>query len=110
LNSVEIVKQKEAADKLLLEGIGAISHEDLKTKLLAWASSGFPNAYEIHQLVITPPARCSDGVVRGLSDYITHCSGKCITEHVAVLQSKVTGMNISFANMGSHIAIVVSKG
>jgi hypothetical protein len=109
LNSVEIVKQKETEDKVLLEGIGTISHEQLKTKLLAWASAGFPNAYEVHRVTINPPAQCSDGVVRGLSDYIVYCSGKTMPEHVAVLQSKVTGMAISFANMGGYIAIVVSK-
>ncbi len=109
INAAEVVAKKEADDKLALEAIGNISHEELKTKLLLWASSGFPNVYEIHRVVITPPSLCSDGVSRELSEYIVFCSGKTISEHVALLQAKVQGMVISFANMGVYISIVVSK-
>lgn len=109
LSSVEVLEQKEAADKGILEGIGAITFETLKSKLIQWAKTGFPNAYEIYQVNITPPNVCSDGVTRDLATYIQFCSGKTITEHVEVLQNKVTDMTISFANMGTYIAIVVSK-
>jgi hypothetical protein len=106
---VEVVTQKEQQDKANLESISTISYETLKTKLLSWATSGFPNVYEIHKLTITPPTICSDGVTRNLSDYIEFCSGKPIQEHVAILQQRVQGMIISFCNMGTHISIVVSK-
>jgi len=109
LSSVEVLTQKENEDKALLEGIGNMSHDTLKNKLLSWATAGFPNVYEITRVTINPPALCSDGVNRNLADYIVFCSGKTINEHVEVLASKVTGMNITFANMGSYIAIVVSK-
>lgn len=109
LNSVEVVQQKERDDKSALESIGNMSHDTLKTKLLSWASAGFPNVYEIHRVTIIPPVQCSDGVTRNLSDYITFCSGKTINEHVDLLAAKVTGMSISFANMSNYIAIVVSK-
>lgn len=109
LNSVEVLQQKEAQDKIALESIGTISHETLKTKLLSWATAGFPNVYEITRVTISPPNQCSDGVTRNLADYIVFCSGKTINEHVAILAAKVTGMTISFANMGNFIAIVVSK-
>lgn len=109
LNSVEVLTKKEADDKSLLEGIGTISHQELKNKLLSWVTAGFPNVYEITRVTINPPPLCSDGVNRDLADYIVFCSGKTINEHVNVLASKVTGMTISFANMGSYIAIVVSK-
>lgn len=109
LNSTSIILKKEADDKASLEAIGNTSHESLKSKLLVWATAGFPNVYEIDRLSITPPALCSDGVSRDLASYIQFCSGKTINEHVAVLQEKVTGMSISFANMGNYISIVVSK-
>lgn len=109
LSTVEMIQQKEAQDKLTLEGIGAMSHDTLKAKLLNWATAGFPNVYEVYRVSITPPAQCSDSVVRNLEDYIQFCSGKTIQEHVAVLGAKVTGMDISFANMGNYIAIVVTK-
>lgn len=109
LNSVEVITKKEADDKALLESIGAMPVDTLKEKLLQWAKLGFPNVYEIQKIIITPPTKCSDGVTRNLSDYIEYCSGKPIQDHVAGLQSKVSGMTISFANMNTYIAIVVSK-
>lgn len=109
LNAIEVVQQKEVADKALLESIGNISQDSLKTKLITWAVAGFPSAYEIHSITINPPTSCSDGVSRNLVDYILFCSGKSINDHVALLQEKVTNITVSFANMGSHISIVVSK-
>lgn len=109
LSTVELIEQKEATDKAALESIGAITFETLKAKLVQWAKAGFPNAYEIYQVSIVPPTVCSDGTTRDLSDYILFCSGKTIHEHVTVLQTKVTDMIVSFANMGSYIGIVISK-
>lgn len=109
LNSVQVIAQKEADDKILLEGISTIPFDTLRTKLISWAVAGFPNVYEIHQISISPPTICSDGVARTLADYIVFCSGKSISEHVAGLQEKVADIVVSFANMGSYISIVVSK-
>ena len=109
LNSTAAILKKEADDKTTLEGIGNMSYDTLKNNLLTWTSAGFPNVYEIHRVSIVPPNLCSDGVSRDLAGYIQFCSGKTINEHVAVLQARVQGMSISFANMGSYISIVVSK-
>ena len=109
LSSVEVVTQKEQYDKAALETLATIPYDTLKSKLLTWATSGFPNVYEIYKLTITPPATCSDGVTRDLTSYIQFCSGKTIQEHVASIQTRVQDMTITFANMGSYIAVVVSK-
>jgi len=109
LNSLEVIKRKEEADKAMLETIGEMSHEELRTKLLAWAQVGFPNTYELSRIVITPPNMCSDGVNRGLLEYIQFCSGKQIHEHVAVLAQKTSGMTIAYVNYQTYIAIVVTK-
>ena len=109
LSTVDLIEQKEAADKATLESIGTMTFETLKAKLVQWAKAGFPNAYEIYQVHIVPPTVCSDGTTRDLTEYIQFCSGKAMYEHISILQAKVTGMIISFANMGSYIGIVVSK-
>jgi hypothetical protein len=109
MSSIEVVTQKELADKNTLESIGNIGFEDLKNKLLVWGTSGFPNVYEIYKITIVPPTTCSDGVKRGLTDYIQFCSGKSIQEHVAALQQRVQDIVVTFANMGSYIAVVVSR-
>ena len=109
LSSVEVVVQKEQNDKATLESIATMSFEELKNKLLVWATLGFPNVYEIKKIVITPPTVCSDGVTRGLTEYIEFCSGKTMQDHVIALQQRVQDMTISFANMGTYIGIVVTK-
>jgi hypothetical protein len=109
LNDVVVLQQKEAADKAALDAIGAATHDSLRSKFVTWATSGFPNAYTLMEVSVNPPAQCSDGVVRGLADYIVFCSDKTIQEHVALLQAKLVDMTVSFANMGYAIGIVVSK-
>lgn len=110
LNAVEVLQQKELADKDTLETIGGASYDSLRTKLVTWATVGMPNAYTLMEVVVSPPAQCSDGVTRGLTDYIVFCSGKSIEEHVALLQEKLADIRVSFANLGYAIAIVVSRG
>ena len=109
LGTVEVLQQKEAADKATLDAISTTSAESLRSKLVAWALAGFPNAYTLMEVTVNPPPQCSDGVVRDLTSYITFCSGKTIQEHVALLQEKLVDMTVSFANMGHAIAIVVSR-
>lgn len=109
MNAVEVIQQKEAADKATLETIGGSTFDSLRPKLIVWATLGLPNAHVILELAVSPPAQCSDGVVRGLADYIVFCSGKTIDEHVALLQEKLADIRVSYANLGHAIGIVVSK-
>lgn len=109
LSSIEVVQNQELQDKAALEAIGTISFNTLKASLIQWANNGFPNAYEIHRVYVTPPSVCSDGVVRNLADYIVFCSGKTIHEHVDVLHERTPDIDVSFANMGGYIGIVVSR-
>lgn len=108
LSDHEIIMAKEEADRVLLDQIGSQHVLVLKPKLVEWVGRGKPHAYPVMMLNIQPPAKCSDGVERNLTDYITFCSGKSIEEHVGLLQAKLTGMSVSFANIGGQVAIVVS--
>ena len=109
LSSVQVLQQTEAEHRSVLESIGTLPYEYLKPALIQWATSGFRNAYPIHQIGITPPSLCSDGQARPLQEYIQFVSGRTIQEHVAVLQSRLPDMVVSFAYTGSVIVIVVSK-
>jgi hypothetical protein len=103
--------QKEAADKAALESIGAMTTEGLRMRLVVWGRLGFPNAYTILTFTITRPTVCSDGVERSLGDYIAFCSGKTLSEHIDVLQTKVTpDIQFGFADFGGgSISIVVTR-
>jgi hypothetical protein len=109
LNESEIVRQKELVDKAALESIWNISIPSLRTLLMNWAASGFPNAMSIHEIQIQAPAICSDGVSRSLGDYIQYCSGKSIQEHISLLQAKLTDIVVAFSYTGASIRIVVSR-
>ena len=106
MNDVAVLQQKEATDKSALDAIGSLS---IREKLVTWATLGFPNAWTVHEVYVQPPAQCSDGVARDLAGYIQFVSGKTIAEHVAVLQTRVTGIIVSYAWTGSAILVVVSK-
>lgn len=108
LNDHQAVLAKEEVDKVTLNQIGSQHVSTLRPMLVEWIGAGKPYAYPIMTLHIQAPATCSDGVSRSLTDYITFCSGKSIEEHVGLLQSKLSGMSLSFANIGGHVAIVVS--
>ena len=109
LAATEVLQQKELADKALLETIGTQSFETLRTTLIQWGVAGFSNAYPILTLPVTPPGMCSDGVQRSLTEYITFCSGKTIDEHIAILQAKLAGMTVMYANFGTGVTIVISR-
>lgn len=109
LSSVQVLQQTEAEHRSVLESIGTLPYEYLKPALIQWATSGFRNAYPIYQIGITPPSLCSDGQARPLQEYIQFVSGRTIQEHVAVLQSRLPDMVVSFAYTGVAIVIVVSK-
>ena len=109
LSEHSILIAKEAQDKAIIDQIGSQHVSALKPNLVEWVGRGKPNAYPIMMLNIQPPAKCSDGVSRDLAEYISFCSGKSIEEHVALLQAKLSGMTISFANINGQIAIVVSN-
>ena len=109
LAATEVVTQKESEDRSRLESIGTMSFDALRTTLIQWAKAGFPNATPIYAVAITPPDTCSDGVKRGLADYLVYLTGKTMTELIAPLQARCPEFVISYATTGPEILIVVSK-
>ena len=109
VTATEVVRAQEQSDKVLIDSIGALTFESLRTTLIQWGVAGFPNAYPILSFTLTPPSPCSDGVTRSLTDYISFCSGKSIQEHVGLLQARVQDMSVSYANVNGAVTIVISK-
>ena len=109
LAATEVIEQKEAQDKAMLESIGTISFDALRMTLVQWAKNGFRNATPLYSVAITPPATCSDGVTRSLGDYVAFVSGKTMQELIAPLQARCPEFVVSFATTGAEILVVVSK-
>lgn len=83
---------------------------ELRSYLIVWGRIGFPNAHVISSVSIVVPSVCSDGVTRSLGDYIVFCSGKTLSEHIEVLQAKVTpDIQFGFADFSGTIGIVVTR-
>jgi hypothetical protein len=109
LSATEVVLQKEAYDRAVLDTINQITFDMLKTSLIQWATAGFPNAHPIHMMPMSPPDLCSDGVRRTLGDYVTFLMGRPIGDLIAGLQARCPDFAISYATTGREILIVVTK-
>jgi hypothetical protein len=104
-----VLQQKEAADGIAVSAISSASFETLQATLIQWGIAGFPTAYPLLSISLQPPARCSDGAVRELSEYVVFCSGKSLAEHVQELQAKLKDITVSYANILGDITILVSR-
>jgi hypothetical protein len=109
LASVEVIAAAEAAHKDALLSIGAMTTETLRTILVQWAQKGFPNAFVMQTIPIRPPERCSDGVHRSLSEYVSFVTGSTMQALLSGLQARLPDFSVSFASAGTDILIVVSK-
>ena len=109
LSHSTVLLQKEAADAAALDAVGNPNMNELRTRLVAWAVTGFAGSVSAYEVSISPPKRCSDGVVRDLADYIQFVSGKTIYEHTGLLGAKLPDFRVAFVYMGSSIRFMVSK-
>lgn len=109
VTSQEVLKKKEADDKVLADTIDNPNTVELRAKLLQWATAGFPDAFAVFSITITPPPVCSDGVTRGLYDYIEFCSGMSVINKMRALEGKLQGIQVLNSYSGNTITIHVSR-
>jgi hypothetical protein len=109
LNTIQADRVREIQDKAKFDGIASLPYTVVRATLAQWATLGFPNAYTMHEIPISVPPLCSDGVSRTLDEYITFCSGKSIQEHVALLQERMPDIAVGFTYTGNSIRLVVTR-
>ena len=109
LSQTTVLLQKEATDAAALAAIGNPDINELRTRLVAWAVTGFAGSVRACEVSISPPVVCSDGCARDLSDYIQFVSGKSIYDHLALLSEKLPDFRVAFVYMGDAIHFMVSK-
>jgi hypothetical protein len=110
LSSQEALHFKEQTDKINLLKISVPDMNDIRKKLLVWASKGFPDLYSVLSFPLASPDLCSDGVQRSLNEYIGFCSGKPLNDHIAVLQGYLHGIEVDYVYSTNTLSIVVSRG
>lgn len=109
VTSQQVLQQKEAEDKLIVDTIDNPNPVDLKAKMYQWAVQKFPDSYPIFSITLNPPTVCSDGITRGLYDYFQFCSGTSVADKLVSLQSKMQGIQVLNSFSGNTITIHVSR-
>ena len=110
MNDQTMLLQREIDTKtFLMDRLINVPTSSLKPLLLQWASVGFPPAFILLQLQIDVPQICSDGVVRTPSQYIEFCMGTDAPQLYLALSSKLPGIMVSYAMIGSTLTAYVSK-
>ncbi len=110
INSQEVIIAKENEDRIVCLNFAQMSIDSIKTNLYSWASVGFPPAYLVSSLSVTPPAVCSDGVTRNLVEYYEWLISMTITEWLDSMNAKVSGMYFTFSHNGnSTINLHINK-
>jgi len=110
IGSAEATLKKESDDRALVQQISNPNPASLKTKLLEWASVGFPSAYEIISISLVPPSVCTDGQVRTKFDYVNYLLGMQLGDQLRVLETKLPGMALSYSTPDSRVCVHVSRG
>ncbi len=109
VGSTEAVQKKESDDRTLTQQISSPNSASLRAKLLEWASLGFPAAYEIISITITPPQVCSDGQQRNKFQYVNYLLGMELGDQLRIVEAKLPGMSLSYSTPDSRVKIHVSK-
>lgn len=106
----DLLLKKEAEDRALVDGIESPNPITLKAKLIEWAKQGFPDGFSVFSIEVNPPSVCSDGVSRGLFDYIAYVAGMSIADKMARLTAKLQGMYILCSYSGNTVTFHVFRG
>jgi hypothetical protein len=109
LSSTEATAKKESDDRSVVRQISEPNAMALRTKLLEWASLGFPDAYEILSITLVPPRVCTDGQVRTKFDYLTYLLGMQLGDQLRIVEQKLPGMLLSYSTPGDRVCIHVTR-
>ena len=109
LASYGAIKNQEATDKATLIVLINETRDTLRPPLFTWAAMGFPAIYVLQEFSISPPPICSDGVSRGIVDYVGYVLGQDMGQVIATIQSLCVGVTISYSFLGNVLRIHVTK-
>jgi hypothetical protein len=107
--SQEALVSKESADRALVANFVNPDSAAVRTRLLQWASAGFPNIFVLLSIDLTPPSVCLDGTARSGFQYIEYLTGTSLSDHVRALELKLPGMSLSYSTPRNTICIHVTK-
>ena len=105
----DLIVQKEATDKLIVDGIATPNTSEMTSNLYQWAKGGFPPIFPLFSVGVDTPHKCADGVSRSFYDYVEYLLGGTIGDKMQVLQARLPGMQLSYSINPSNLVFHVSK-
>lgn len=105
----QVLQEKEAADRALVDTIEFPDTEVLREKLVDWAVRGFQDGYVLFSITIEPPPFCTDMVYRTLFDYIEYLAGVPISEKMRRLSSRLKSMHVECSYSGNTVTFHIFK-
>jgi len=105
----DTTKQSEDSDKATLNVLLNPGSGDIQTKLMEWASVGFPHEYGVLTMPLIRPMPCTDGIARSMLSYISYITKSDIMTLVVNYQSYFQGMQFSYTINGNTVFLNVSK-
>ena len=104
LSNQAYISGVETRNKEVLKNI---NFDLLKQSLVTWASTGFPDSTNIYSFQLETPNgnMCSNGVARDSWEYLPFLLNLTIGQFVAAIQSKLSGINISYSLAANPIVL-----
>jgi hypothetical protein len=109
LDEQQIISRREAADASEIDRIANMDPEDMRAKLMTWATTGFPAGYPILEITLHQPLQCLDGVARSMIEYVPYLTNKTVEQHLALLQAKFIDITAGVTYTTNTIRIHVSR-
>jgi hypothetical protein len=103
------VVNKEAEDRATLAVLCNESRETLRVPLFQWAAAGFPDIWILKSFTLEVPQTCSDGISRNVYEYFEYCLGTNMGDLIATIQTKLSGIQLSYSFQGNTLRLHVSK-
>lgn len=102
-------KAAETADLALLAPFKTPNTTTLNASMTAWVTAGNKPVYVILSIKLSPPSKCSDGVVRGLYEYISWLINVDVGAQTRSISASFPGKDISYSVSGATLRLHVSK-
>ena len=100
----------EANDREMITSFFTPDSIKLQNELIMWRDCGFPSHYMFDELVLSPPALCSDGVVRAPHEYADFCLGHSIAVDISGFASQLDGIVPYCQWTGVRLSLFLKRG
>lgn len=100
----------EVNDREMITSFFTPDNIKLQNELIMWRDCGFPSHYMFDELVLVPPASCSDGVTRLPHEYADFCLGHSIAVDIAGFASQLDGIVPYCQWNGFRLSLFLKRG